>query len=169
METEFTLSRLAEIARVPKRAVQLWADAGVVKADPSTMLAGSGVHRRFNRDELIVACIVAPFAKQKIAIGGLQVISDGVRGLLLMRRKHRDRNMFAIFDRAIAGSGSNYLLAYWVERKNGELHISDIAPVTDENSQIINFFEQMNLAGSDKKPVRVDVIALNEALKDIPA
>ena len=65
--------------RMPKRSVRLWADAEVIKADPATMLAGSGTHRRFSRTELIVACIVAPFAKQKVAIGALKAISLSAR------------------------------------------------------------------------------------------
>jgi hypothetical protein len=159
METEFALSRLAEIARTPKRAVQLWADFGVIKADPSTMTAGSGVHRRFKRDELIVACVVAPFAKQKIAIGGLKTVSDAVR-FYLQKHQHLRR----LFDEAIAGRGRNYLLAYWSERKDGELYIGDfnLANKSEES-----FFDKMSQ--SSKQPVKVDVIALNEVLRDVPA
>jgi hypothetical protein len=160
METEFTLSRLAEIARVPKRAMQLWADAGVIKADPSTMLAGSGVHRRFGRDELIIACVVAPFAKQKVAVGGLQTVSMAVRFFL-----RQDMHWRRLFDDAVAGRGANYLLAHWCEKnKDGQLYIGDINLA---NKSEDNFFDQMSR--SRKPSIKVDVIALNEALRDVPA
>jgi hypothetical protein len=162
MESEFALSRIAEIARAPKRAVQLWADAGVIKADPSTMTAGSGVHRVFGRDEAIIACIVALFAKQKMAIGGLKAVSDAMRVYL-----RKDYPTAGVFKRAIAGEGSNYLLAYWAERKDGGLYISDYDIPTDARSRGINFFDQMRKP--DKHPVKIDVIALNEALRDVPA
>jgi hypothetical protein len=166
METEFTLSRLAEIAHAPKRAVQLWADAGVIEADPSTMLAGSGVHRRFRREEVIIACIIAPFAKQKVAIGGLEAISIVVRGFL-----RKDPQRRRIFEDAIAGQGRNYFLAYWCEKKDGELYISgvDLANQSEDN-----FFDRMSLfdqpSGSHKpKPaIKIDAVALNEVLRDVP-
>jgi hypothetical protein len=78
--TDYTLSDLARATGAKPRSIQLWADAGVIKADASTERSGSGTHRRFGRQEAIVACIVAPFAEQKVAIGGLIQIAQGIRG-----------------------------------------------------------------------------------------
>jgi hypothetical protein len=164
METEeFTLSRVAEVAHAPKRAVQLWADAGVIKAKAATMLAGSGVHRRFDRDELIIACIVSPFARQKMAIGGLLTVSEGVRVYLRTGKQHAH---LRLVERAIAGEGHNYLLAYWVQNKNGELVVSDFDLAADTGTSKQDFFEKMKPGG---RRVKVDVIALNEVLQDVPS
>jgi hypothetical protein len=159
---EFTLSALAEIARMPKRAVQLWADAGVIKANPSTMLAGSGVHRRFKREELIIACIIAPFAKQKMAIGALETISVVVRAML------RD-NEYPEFQMAAEGRNNNYAVVYWYERKNGDLAI-DLFRLLSDSKPNQNLFEVLKPDTEDhRRAVKVDVIPLNEVLRNLPA
>jgi hypothetical protein len=162
---EFTLSTLAEIARMPKRAVQLWADAGVIKANPSTMLAGSGVHRRFKREEVIVACILAPFAKQKMAIGGLQSAASTVRRYLGFGKRYP---LMDIIERAVAGRHNNYLLAFWADGKDGELVISDWNIESDANRDR-SFFDVFKPSDADKRWVKIDVIPLNEVLRDLPA
>jgi hypothetical protein len=157
MESEFTLSRLAEIARTPKRAVQLWADAGVIMAKPSTMRAGSGVHRKFSREEVIVGCIVAPFAKQKVAIGALERISVAVRAISQS------------WDVERTARGQHYLLVRWHEIKPGELLANDFEIIAADGKRDINVFDRF--AARDhkgRKPVKVDLISLNEALRDVP-
>jgi hypothetical protein len=160
---DFTLSALAEIAGMPKRAVQLWADAGVIKANPATMLAGSGVHRRFKREELIIACIIAPFAKQKMAIGALENISIVVRVML------RD-NEYPEFQMAAEGRNNNYMVVYWYERKNGDLAIDLFRPLSDSKPNQ-NFFDVLKAGTEDhrRRAVKVDVIPLNEVLRNLPA
>jgi hypothetical protein len=154
--TDFTLSALAEIARIPKRAVQLWADAGVIKANPSTMLQGSGVHRRFTRDEVIVACVVAPFAKQKMAIGGLEIVAICVRAVLSTPRQR------AQFEMAVAGHSSNYVAAYWVE--DGAALVIDEFGLMSDVKTIFNPRD-----ARFKRAVKIDVVSLNEVLRDLPA
>jgi hypothetical protein len=166
MAEDFTLSALAEIAGMPKRAVQLWADAGVIKANPATMLAGSGVHRRFKRDEVIIACIVTPFAKQKMAIGGLKNVASGVRGYLHSWRQNPSGHPFIdFFEGAATRQHNGYLMVSWAEGKNGELIIEKFKVGFD-----VVAGELFSPREADSKPiVKTDVIHLNEALQDLPA
>lgn len=159
-EAEFTLSGIAEATRQSKRTVQLWADAGVIKAKPSTMLAGSGVHRRFGRNELIIACVVSPFAKQKVSIGGLDTISVVTRSLLTTSHRRT-------FERGINQEGQNYLLVYWAEGKGGELRTCGMNTVSDIKS--VSFFDTMGSFDDERtRAAKVDAISLNEVFRDIP-
>jgi hypothetical protein len=100
-----TLADIAKASRAKPRAVQLWADAGAIRAEPETDRAGSGRHRLFTRNEVIIARVLAPFAEEKIAIGGLIEIGRVVRGLLYSPSPYR-----AAFDNAVKGKGKNYLV-----------------------------------------------------------
>jgi DNA-binding transcriptional MerR regulator len=79
---DFALADLARITGAKRRSLQLWADAGVIVAESQTDRAGTGTHRRFSRDEAIVACIIRAFASHQIAIGELLDISRAVREFL---------------------------------------------------------------------------------------
>jgi hypothetical protein len=169
VETDFTLSTLAEIARMPKRAVQLWADAGVIKANPSTLLAGSGVHRRFKREEAIVACVVAPFAKQKMAIGALEQVGDAMRKYMRLPRE------VDVVSRAAANDdGKNYFLVVnWVENGGGlSPHFNLVSDTPKRNfSDIVGnpAHEWRGDKGVDVMPVKIDIIPLNQVLRGLPA
>jgi hypothetical protein len=78
----FTLADLTSVTGAKRRSVQLWADAKVIVADPSTERAGSGVHRVFSRNETLIACVIAVFAKEGVQIGKLLEISAELRKLV---------------------------------------------------------------------------------------
>jgi hypothetical protein len=166
---DFTLSALAEIAGMPKRAVQLWADAGVIKANPSTVLAGSGVHRKFKREEAIVACVVAPFAKQKMAIGALKSVGNTVRLYL------RQPQSAEALRRSALGDGNYFLVAYWVPEKSGEL-VPEVFNLVGDMDPTQSFFDVVGKdvhvlrggKGVDLAPIKIDVIPLNEVLRSLP-
>jgi hypothetical protein len=75
----YTLADLTRITGARRRSVQLWAEAGVIRAAPATERAGTGTHRRFSRDEAIIACIVSAFARRQMPIGQLLQISSLIR------------------------------------------------------------------------------------------
>ena len=77
---DYTLADLTRITGARRRSVQLWAEAGVIKAAPATERAGTGTHRRFSRDEAIIACIVSAFARRQMPVGQLLRISAVLRG-----------------------------------------------------------------------------------------
>ena len=103
---EYALADLARVTGAKRRSLQLWADAGVITADSLTDRAGTGTHRRFSRDEAIIACVIHAFALRQIAIGELIMISREIRKTLsspLFKKM--------IFDTAIKG-GENCFLVY---------------------------------------------------------
>jgi hypothetical protein len=102
---EFTLADLVEITGAKRRSIQLWADAGVIVADRQTDRAGTGTHRRFGRDEAIVACVVHAFALHQVAIGELLVISSAVRNWMNSPSLRR-----LIIDQSVEGTGGWSLL-----------------------------------------------------------
>ncbi|WP_157790979.1 MULTISPECIES: MerR family transcriptional regulator [Bradyrhizobium] len=75
----YSLADLTRITGAKRRSIQLWADAGVIFAEEQTDRAGTGTHRKFSRDEAIIACLIHPFAARQIAIGELIAISKSVR------------------------------------------------------------------------------------------
>jgi hypothetical protein len=75
----YSLADLTRKTGSKRRTVQLWAEAGVIQADPDTERAGTGTHRRFAMEEAIIACIVHPLARRQISIGELLKISASVR------------------------------------------------------------------------------------------
>jgi len=83
MKTEtYTLADLATFTGAGRRTVQLWAEAGAIRADQETERAGTGTHRRFSRTEAIIACILYAFASKKISIGVLIDIGKALRDIL---------------------------------------------------------------------------------------
>lgn len=77
--TGYTLADLTRIVGAKRRTVQIWAEAGVIQADPSTERAGTGTARRFGWDEAVIACIVHAFAIRQVSIGHLLKVSCGLR------------------------------------------------------------------------------------------
>jgi DNA-binding transcriptional MerR regulator len=93
----YTLADLARVTGAKRRSLQLWADAGVIRAKRGTNRAGTGTHRLFSRDEAILACIIHAFALHQISIGELLNIASVARthpGSMLRRN---------FIDRAISG------------------------------------------------------------------
>jgi hypothetical protein len=76
---EYTLADLTKLTGNKRRTVQLWAEAGVIIADPGTHRAGTGVHRRFSREEAVIGLAINPLAK--LHIGDLLTLSRAIRGL----------------------------------------------------------------------------------------
>jgi hypothetical protein len=167
---DFTLSALAEIARMPKRALQLWADAGVIKANPSTMREGSGVHRRFKRDEAIIACVVAPFARQKMAIGALVQVGNAMRAAMRL-----PPSVDGVRRAAANADGNNYyLVVRWIDEKGAELTplfdlVGGIAP-TGTFLDVVDKTVEVFRGGKwiDFRPVKIDIVPLNEVLRSLP-
>jgi hypothetical protein len=78
-----TLSEVARISGAKPRSVQLWADAGVILPVAGTDREGSGRHRLFDSDEVILAVVMARFAAEQIAIGALRSFSTSIRRALV--------------------------------------------------------------------------------------
>jgi hypothetical protein len=111
----YTLADLERVTGAKRRSLQLWADAGVIKAMRGTNRAGTGTHRLFSREEAIVACVVYAFALHQIAIGELLSISTKVREALHSRKGRAptadEYKRAATIEAAILGDAS-WLLVY---------------------------------------------------------
>jgi hypothetical protein len=79
---DFSLSDLEDLTAAKRRSIQLWADAGVIRAYPRTDRRGTGTHRRFSRDEAIIGCIIAGLANRQRPIGELLRLSLVIRNFL---------------------------------------------------------------------------------------
>jgi hypothetical protein len=99
------MATLADITRATgakPRTVQLWADANVIVPEVGTDREGPGRHREFSRQEVIIACVIAPFAADKMAIGGLLKLSQVVRNFMKINAR--------AFDLAVSGTGKGFLV-----------------------------------------------------------
>lgn len=74
-----TLADLVRATGAKPRSVQLWADAGVLIPETGTDREGSGRHRQFSKLEAVIACVIARFAADKVAIGALKGIAHSLR------------------------------------------------------------------------------------------
>jgi DNA-binding transcriptional MerR regulator len=168
--TEYTLSELAKITGAKPRSIQLWADAGIIKAAAATERAGSGTHRRFSRQEAVIACVLATFADQKIAIGGLSQIARWVRGM-------SEWNNFTHGQVDLLGDalrGVNTLLVVKWGSLKGKYQILSAKIIYDrgktEFSDVFGSFEKIYLGGLGGKVVKVpvrkfDVVSITECLR----
>jgi hypothetical protein len=107
----YTLADLERVTGAKRRSLQLWADAGVIEAEPSTDRAGTGTHRRFSREQAIVACIVRGFAERQMAIGELLAIAERLRENFRV-----DDRVKPVIESVIKGEGDWMLiLETWME------------------------------------------------------
>jgi hypothetical protein len=119
MATErFSLAEVVKRTGAKRRAIQLWADGGVILATPETDRAGTGHHRTFEPQEVQIAAILAPLAQLQISIGVLKRFAGVLRQALAVRQPG---GVPAYFEagaaeighalvRAAHGQGSNWLM-----------------------------------------------------------
>jgi hypothetical protein len=107
----YVLRDLVEITGAGRRTVQFWADHGVLVADKDTDHAGTGTHRRFSRDEAIIACIVQAFALRTIGIGELIGLAEAIRHSLT------NSGIRKTINQAISDENSTAALVYekWID------------------------------------------------------
>lgn len=80
---EYSLSDLTKITGAKRRSVQFWAECGAILANKETERAGTGTHRRFSRDEAVIACVLAYFAQMHVELPQLTDIGAKLRNQLL--------------------------------------------------------------------------------------
>jgi hypothetical protein len=99
----YALRDLVNLTRAGRRTIQFWADHGVLVADKGTDHAGTGTHRRFSRDEAIVACLIHAFALRQIGIGELIGISKMIREILADPESRKEINQAIIDEKSKTG------------------------------------------------------------------
>lgn len=95
---DYSLAELVDVIGAPRRAVQHWIANGVIQALPATEKKGTGKHRRFDRDEVIIGCLVHGFVR-----GMQQPIGVLLRISAMLRDHARHPKLRQMIGRAIAG------------------------------------------------------------------
>lgn len=80
MHSEFTLVHIAAMAGLKPRTVQNLAAAGALRAEAGTDRRGTGMHRRFCLEEVIIAAFLAPLSNLQMSIGTLLQVAGNIRG-----------------------------------------------------------------------------------------
>jgi hypothetical protein len=75
-------THVAQAVGATKRQVQLWSDAGVLRAVPGTDRAGRGRQRIYLKSELPLAALASFLSAYQIPIGRLQVIVSDLRHMI---------------------------------------------------------------------------------------
>lgn len=168
---ERTLADVVELTGAKRRSVQLWADAGIVRAVEGTDRAGTGVHRRFDSDEVKLIALLAPLARFGVPIGWLRTFAKSFREAFQFGSKKRPRSPTAAtaallaraFERAAVGEGENYLVFTHTRRVLiFEVFTDEHEPVLIEPARIY----EPELAGQDKKAV-IGILNLNAILSEL--
>ena len=121
---DYSLSDIVSLSNARPRSVQLWADAAAILANPATEKRGTGTHRRFGRDEAIIACCLTGFARRQVGIGELKRIGRAIR------RRLKEPTARRLLKEVIETEHSwdLYLAVSWPEDGEGE----PVAEVLDE-------------------------------------
>jgi hypothetical protein len=125
MELYYTLFDIVRISGAKRRSIQLWAEAGVIRAFTATERKGTGTHRRFGRDEVIIASIINVFSIRQVAIGELQRLASGLRRFLKWGR-NRD-----LIEGAISGYEPSYLIISWRTDKTPDVYFCELDTIED--------------------------------------
>jgi hypothetical protein len=152
-----TLSDIVKATGAKPRSVQLWADAGVIRAENWTVREGSGRHRQFGDTELFVACIIAPFAREKMAIGGLELVAAGVRFFI---EEHNVK--WGIVQPALAGKGENYIIVITNRVGRTALFEVDLISSLDSNPGFFPYLKRHAKHGA-----KLSILPLNELFEPL--
>ncbi len=161
------LYSLAEIVRrtgAKRRAVQLWADGGVLHALPETDRSGTGVHRMFTFDELQIAALLVPLASIGTPIGMLRRLADRLRdafylthpGAVIALTQSLPKGMGPALVNAAAKHGVNYMLF----KRTPDSFSLDVRTAPDGASVNI---DPVEVFGADQKEVMA-ILDLNALL-----
>jgi hypothetical protein len=154
-----TLADIVKSTEAKPRTVQLWADAGVIVPDPGSDREGSGRHRQFSKREVVIACIVARFAAEKVAIGGLKAIALELR----RNAEFLSGEQWAL-NEAFLGKGRNFVQItsftnLWTGQTSYNVRLINSAR---SSMPLIQFLEE-GASGSSK----LSVIDLDHALRHL--
>jgi hypothetical protein len=154
-----TLADIVRATGAKARSVQLWADAGVLLPDPDTDREGSGRHRQFSKREAMIACIIAPFAAEKVAIGGLKAIARGLRDDIRFSSGEA-----RVLNEALAARGRNFVqITTFLDDESGKTGYAIRLINSDHtNMPLLQFLEE-GASGSAK----MNIIDLDHVLRPI--
>lgn len=127
---DYSLADLVKITGAKRRSVQLWAEAGVIRAYAATERRGTGTHRQFGRDEVIIACVVHAFACRQMTVGELLEISSATREFL---NRGKDRDVMEIL---LAGKGGEWAFVWQAGRRRPQIEAEGFDRETLKNAEM---------------------------------
>ena len=113
---DYSLADVVGLTGGKRRSIQLWAEAGAILAYPRTEKRGTGTHRRFSRDEVIIACCLNGLARRQIGIGELVRIGVAIRDFLNTGGPDRQA-----FEEVVGQKREAYLGILWPEEAKIEV------------------------------------------------
>jgi hypothetical protein len=125
---DYSLADVSRISGGKRRSVQLWAESKAILAYSATDRRGTGTHRRFNRDEVIIACCLNGLARRQVGIGELIRIGRGLRSFL-NRGKVRASIEEIISEPA---EYESFLVVIWTEERDPNVLILDESELSPE-------------------------------------
>lgn len=133
-----TISALAEDTGEKARTLQHWSDVGILRPVPHSHHQGRGFYREFPAEPLfgerIWALLASSFAKLRIPLGEIKIVTDELR-IQTASDRYKSRRSFEAspFYRAIRGDGEVILLAS-LARPGSELdmRLKFLAPITPD-------------------------------------
>lgn len=149
---EYTVTEIARIAGAKPRSVQHWAASGILLPSPQTDRQGTGTARRFEGDEVVIACLMQPLLERQISIGEMLGIAFVIRDQLLTRGPARR----ALLGQIIRGERQ----AWFVYFPEQDEPMAFIVP-EEAHESFNNVFEKM-----EASPIAF-VIDLTTALKGL--
>ena len=79
----YSAADVARLSGAPLRTVRYWALSRVLEAEPESDRAGTGKHRQFSKQEVLIACVVQYFSSRGLQVGQLTSISETLRAALV--------------------------------------------------------------------------------------
>jgi DNA-binding transcriptional MerR regulator len=127
----YSSSELARLSGAPLRAVRYWSLCRLLVAAPESDRAGTGKHRQFNEQEVLIASVIQAFASQGLPLGLLTDISKTLRAALLS-----DEWAMDCLKGAIHGDFRVYMVVADSDLKRGWISLYSENPPTKNGSPL---------------------------------
>jgi hypothetical protein len=119
----YSASEVARLSGATLRSVRYWALTGILQPTSDSDRAGTGTHRAFTREEIVVACVVRYFSDKGLQIGQLAPLSQTVRFIFFAP------DAFPFLRAAIRDEQPIYLSI----TDSGTIKLSDDSTIKDES------------------------------------
>ena len=141
----YTISAIAKEVGEKPRAVQFWADLGILRPEGGTFRKGKGVHRRFSATELQYARAAASLVATNAPLSEVAAVVERLRSLDFDDLIEKTEEM------------KNIINEYKINKST-----SDVPRREDVYDQFLKFVEAISFVGSEEEAVWVVIIYYRE-------
>jgi hypothetical protein len=141
----YSLSDVARLSGASKRSIQYWALTRVLETLPETDRAGTGKHRNFSREEVVIACVINALSQKGLQVGRLTFIAKGFRHAYLQVKHLRE---------TVEGAILNDDRVFLTVTQAGHVHL-----LSDKHSKTRDLFEIFSETSEDMP--NIDILLLN--------